>query len=59
MVIADAQALAQDSRNLAIDNGHTLTIKRELAQLRLAHPLIGRLHSTGDGAVSDALSTVR
>ena len=49
-VIADAQALAQDSRNLAIDNEHALMVKRDLSQLRLAGPLTGP-HSTDDGSV--------
>ena len=50
VVIADAQALAQDSRNLAIDNEQALTVKRELAELRLAHPHISRPHAMGDGS---------
>lgn len=49
-VIADAQALAQDSRNLAIDNEHALMVKRDLSQLRLAGSLTGP-HSTDDGSV--------
>lgn len=44
-VISDAQTLAQGSHSLAIDNEHALTVERELAELRLAHPHIGRPHS--------------
>ena len=42
IVTADAQTLAQHSRSLAIDNDHALAVERELAQLRLARPLIAR-----------------